>query len=50
MTFTTSIREFFNGDYLSGVIHCISAVQTAVHRLGVCGGAMLLGFMGGIAL
>ena len=51
VTFTTSIREFFNGDYLSGVIHCISAVLTAVCiALGVCGGAMLLGFMGGIAL
>ena len=51
VTFTTSIREFFNGDYLSGVIHCISAILTAVCiALGVCGGAMLLGFMGGIAL
>ena len=51
VTFTTSIREFFNGDYLSGVIHCISAVLTAVCiALGVYGGAMLLGFMGGIAL
>ena len=51
VTFTTSIREFFNGDYLSGVIHCICAMLTAVCiALGVCGGAMLLGFMGGIAL
>ena len=51
VTFTTSIREFFNGDYLSGVIHCICAILTAVCiALGVCGGAMLLGFMGGIAL
>lgn len=51
VTFTTSIREFFNGDYLSGVIHCISAVLTAVCiALGVCGGAMLLGFMGGNVL
>ncbi|MFR5795026.1 MAG: threonine/serine exporter family protein, partial [Christensenellales bacterium] len=48
VTFTTSIREFFNGDYLSGVIHCICAMLTAVCiALGVCGGAMLLGFMGG---
>lgn len=30
VTFTTSIREFFNGDYLSGVIHCICAMLTAV--------------------
>ena len=51
VAFTTSIREFFNGDYLSGVIHCICAMLTAVCiALGVCGGALLLGFMGGIAL
>ena len=51
VTFTTSIREFFNGDYLSGVIHCISAVLTAVCiALGVCGGAMLLGLPCGFAL
>ena len=28
--FTTSIREFFNGDYLSGGIHLIDALLTAV--------------------
>ena len=26
---TTSIRDFFNGDYLSGTIHMIDAVLTA---------------------
>ena len=26
---TTSIRDFFNGDYLSGAIHLIEAVLTA---------------------
>lgn len=26
---TTSIRDFFNGDYLSGAIHMIDAVLTA---------------------
>ena len=26
---TTSIRDFFNGDYLSGTIHIIDAVLTA---------------------
>ena len=47
VTFTTSIREFFNGDYLSGVIHCISAMLTAVCiALGVCGGAMPAGLHG----
>ena len=35
VTFTTSIREFFNGDYLSGVIHCICAdADCRVHRAG----------------
>ena len=29
MAFTTSIRDFFNGDYLSGAIHMIDAVLTA---------------------
>lgn len=51
VVFTTSIREFFNGDYLSGIIHCIAAVLTAVCiALGVCGGALLLGTLGGITL
>lgn len=26
---TTSIRDFFNGDYLSGAIHMIDAILTA---------------------
>ena len=48
VTFTTSIREFFNGDYLSGVIHCISAVLTAICiALGVCGGTLLIHAVGG---
>ena len=51
VTFTTSIREFFNGDYLSGVIHCISAVLTAVCiALGVCGGTLLINALGGLFL
>lgn len=29
MAFTTSIRDFFNGDYLSGAIHIIDAILTA---------------------
>ena len=51
VTFTTSIREFFNGDYLSGVIHCISAVLTAVCiALGVCGGTLIINALGGLLL
>ena len=48
VSFTTSIREFFNGDYLSGVIHLIAAVLTAVCiALGVCGGILVLRALGG---
>ena len=48
VSFTTSIREFFNGDYLSGVIHMIAAILTAVCiALGVCGGILALRWMGG---
>lgn len=48
--FSTSVREFFNGDYLSGIIHFISAVLTAVCiALGVCGGMFLIQLLGGAA-
>ncbi len=30
ITFTTSIRDFYNGDYLSGTIHLIDALLTAL--------------------
>ncbi|SFG55213.1 Uncharacterized membrane protein YjjP, DUF1212 family [Lachnospiraceae bacterium C7] len=30
MTFTTSIRDFYNGDYLCGAIHLIDALLTAL--------------------
>ena len=52
VVFTTSIRDFFNGDYLSGTIHMIDALLTAlsiaigvgavitVYRL-ITGGALL---------
>ena len=30
ITFTTSIRDFHNGDYLSGTIHLIDALLTAL--------------------
>ena len=48
VTFSTSVREFFNGDYLSGLIHMVAAILTAVCiALGVCGGVALLQWMGG---
>ena len=49
---TTSIRDFFNGDYLSGAIHMLDAILTAftiavgvgavitIYRL-ITGGALL---------
>ena len=30
IAFTTSIRDFFNGDHLSGVIHLVDALLTAL--------------------
>ncbi len=37
ITFTTSIRDFHNGDYLSGTIHLIDALLTALCiAVGVC--------------
>lgn len=30
VAFTTSIRELFNGDYLSGIIHIVNALLTAI--------------------
>ena len=48
--FSTSARDFFNGDYVSGIIHFIAAVLTAVCiALGVCGGVFLLHTLGGAA-
>lgn len=46
--FTTSIREFFNKDYLSGSIHLIDAVLTAVCiAVGVGAGISLYQWMAG---
>lgn len=37
IAFTTSIRDFYNGDYLSGTIHLIDALLTALCiAVGVC--------------
>lgn len=49
--FTNSIREFFNGDYLSGIIHMIHAILTAVCiALGVCSVIVFFREVGGISL
>lgn len=50
VVFTTSIREFFNGDYLSGGIHLVDAVLTAVCiAVGVGAGIQVVQMlMGGI--
>ncbi len=46
VAFTTSIRDFLQGDFLSGVIHLADALLTAI---GICVGiGMALAFTGGI--
>lgn len=50
--FTTSIREFFSGDYLSGEIHLIDALLTAICiAAGVGGGIQIVQrLLGGIQI
>ncbi len=51
ITFTTSIRDFHNGDYLSGTIHLIDALLTAVCiAVGICLPLMIYSYLGGGAL
>ena len=51
ITFTTSIRDFHNGDYLSGTIHLIDALLTALCiAVGICLPLAIWGYMGGGAL
>lgn len=51
ITFTTSIRDFHNGDYLSGTIHLIDALLTALCiAVGICIPLAVWGYMGGGAL
>ena len=48
IAFTTAIRDFYNGDYLSGTIHIIDALITAVSiALGVCIPLGIAGYLGG---
>ena len=49
IAFTTSIRDFYNGDYLSGLIHLTDAVLTAVCvAIGASLPFAFLGYMGGL--
>ena len=51
ITFTTSIRDFHNGDYLSGTIHLIDALTTALCiAVGICLPLAIYSYMGGGAL
>ncbi len=51
ITFTTSIRDFHNGDYLSGTIHLIDALSTALCiAVGICLTYGIAGYLGGGAL
>ena len=48
ITFTTSIRDFHNGDYLSGTIHLIDALLTALCiAVGICLPMILSNYLGG---
>ncbi len=48
ITFTTSIRDFHNGDYLSGTIHLIDALSTALCiAVGICLTYAVYGYFGG---
>ena len=51
ITFTTSIRDFHNGDYLSGTIHLIDALFTALCiAVGICFPLLVYSYFGGGAL
>lgn len=48
ITFTTSIRDFHNGDYLSGTIHLIDALLTALCiAVGICLPLFIYAYFGG---
>lgn len=51
ITFTTSIRDFHNGDYLSGTIHLIDALSTALCiAVGICLPLAVYSYFGGVFL
>ena len=48
ITFTTSIRDFHNGDYLSGSIHLIDALLSALCiAVGICLPLLIYSYLGG---
>lgn len=48
IVFTTSIRDFYNSDYLSGTIHLIDALLTALCiAVGICLPIILFRYLGG---
>ena len=48
IVFTTSIRDFYNADYLSGTIHLIDALLTALCiAVGICLPIVLFRYLGG---
>jgi uncharacterized membrane protein YjjP (DUF1212 family) len=51
IAFTTSIRDFYNGDYLAGTIHLIDALLTALCiAVGVCISIWVYRQLGGASL
>lgn len=51
ITFTTAIRDFHNGDYLSGSIHLIDALLTALCvAVGICLPLLIHSYIGGSLL
>jgi uncharacterized membrane protein YjjP (DUF1212 family) len=49
IAFTTSIRDIYNGDYLSGTIHLLDALITAVCvAVGACLSFVVMKYIGGI--
>lgn len=49
IAFTTSIRDIYNGDYLSGTIHLLDAVITAICvAVGACLPFVVIQYFGGI--
>ena len=49
IAFTTSIRDIYNGDYLSGTIHLLDAVITAACiAVGACLPLIVIRYFGGL--
>ena len=49
IAFTTSIRDIYNGDYLSGTIHLLDAIITAACiAVGACLPLIVIRYFGGL--